>query len=270
MAKIGIKFPVFAPISSYGSDGMPVYNGGFVIGKAITAEKSIESNDNPLYADDAVAENDTSFASGSIKLGVADFGRDYADSLQVQGKLLGQTVTELTGGGFSIRRSALTSAPYGGFGFYKTKKHNGKIVYEATWLYKVIFKTPSESTNTKGSSIEWQTPEIEGTIMAVDGFDNDTYEDTAIFETETAAKSWLCGRASLEPNADRTLLNATIAAVDELDPEVYTSASWAALWVIKKEVDATVTKTYMSYSEVNALNAKLSGAKNQLTQRSAE
>ena len=177
MAKIGLKFPVASPITGYTASGMPIYSTGFIVGKAITAEKSIESNDNPLYADDAVAENDTSFAGGTIKLGVSDFGADYKDGLQVQAKMLGHTIID---SGSGIRRSALDIAPYLGFGFYKTKKQNGKFVYEATWLYKTIFKIPSESTTTKGKSIEWQTPEIEGTIMAVEGYEGDAYEDTEV------------------------------------------------------------------------------------------
>lgn len=269
MARIGLKFPVAATISGYGTDGMPTYNTGFVIGKVVSAEKSIESNDNPLYGDDAVAENDTSFASGSVKLGVTDFGEGYSDSLQIQGKLLGQTVTAITGGGFSIRRSALSTAPYVGFGFYKTKKHNNKFVYEATWLYKVIFKTPSESTNTKGSSIEWQTPEIEGSIMAVEGFDNDTYEDTAIFETEAAAKSWLCGKAGIMLLTDKTALNAKIAEIEALDSEDYTSASWGRLCVVKADVDKSVTKTYMTQAEATTIIQALTSAKSKLVERSA-
>ena len=168
MAKIGLKFPVAAVINGYGADGKPTYNQGFIIGKAISAEKSIESNDNQLYGDDAIAESDTSFAGGSVKLGVTDFGDNYNESLQIQGKLLGQAVTTVEGGGYRIRRSALTVAPYVGFGFYKTKKHKNKLVYEATWLYKTVFKTPSESTTTKGKSIEWQTPELSYTIMKDD------------------------------------------------------------------------------------------------------
>ena len=192
MAKIGLKFPVAAAINGYDTvTGEPKYGSGFIIGKAISAEKSIESNDNPLYGDDVIAENDTSFSSGSIKLGVTDFGSNSQESLEIQGKMLGHKVESLTGGGYRLRRASLNVPPYLGFGFYRPKKHNNIMSYEAIWLYKVQFRVPSESASTKGSSIEWQTPEIEGTIMCVEDFDGGTYEDSAIFETEAAAKSWL-------------------------------------------------------------------------------
>lgn len=270
MAKIGLKCPVAAQITGYDSaTGAPTYGNGFIIGKAVTAEKTIESNSNPLYGDDAIAENDSSFASGTIKLGVTDFGNDYADGLQVQAKMLGNIVSSVTGGGYSIRRASGQFAPYLGFGFYKTKVHNGQRIYEATWLYKTQFKTPSDATNTKGQSIEWQTPEIEGTVMVVEGFDGDTYEDTAIFTTEGAAKSWLFAKANIMPNADRSQLNSKITEISELDSEDYTSASWAVLYNKLTEVQVATRKSYMSQTEVNALYAGLQTAYVALKERSA-
>ena len=125
---------------------------------------------------------------------------------------------------------------------------------------KHSLKTPSDSTNTKGQSIEWQTPEIEGTVMVVEGFDGDTYEDTAIFTTEGAAKSWLFAKANIMPNADRSQLNSKITEISELDPEDYTSTSWATLYNKLTEVQVATRKTYMSQTEVNALYAGLQTA----------
>lgn len=269
MAKIGLKCPVAAQITGYDSTtGAPTYGNGFIIGKAVLAEKTIESNSNPLYGDDSIAENDSSFASGTIKLGVTDFGNDYADGLQVQAKILGNVVTSVTGGGYSIRRASGQSAPYLGFGFYKTKMHNGQRIYEATWLYKTQFKTPSDSTNTKGQSIEWQTPEIEGTVMAVEGFDGDTYEDTAIFETEAAARSWLQKHAMVDiSTADKSALVALLDEIEELDPETYTSASWGGLYHVFKETEKAAQKTFMGASEINTLRNALMVQKGKLITR---
>lgn len=268
MAKIGLKFPVAAVINGYGADGKPTYNQGFIIGKAISAEKSIESNDNQLYGDDAIAESDTSFAGGSVKLGVTDFGDNYNESLQIQGKLLGQAVTTVEGGGYRIRRSALTVAPYVGFGFYKTKKHKNKLVYEATWLYKTVFKTPSESTTTKGKSIEWQTPEIEGTVMAVEGFDNDTYEDTALFETEVAARSWLCEKIHINLLTDRTALDSKLAEVEALNPENYTSASWGSFAIIEDDIEKYYLKSYLTQNDAQYIIQALTNGMSHLVERS--
>lgn len=271
MAKIGLKCPVAAQITGYDSaTGVPTYGNGFIIGKAVTAEKTIESNSNPLYGDDAIVENDSSFASGTIKLGVTDFGNDYIDGLQVQAKMLGNVVSPITGGGYSIRRASGQSAPYLGFGFYKTKVHDGQRIYEATWLYKTQFKTPSDATNTKGQSIEWQTPEIEGTVMVVEGFDGDTYEDTAVFTTESAAKSWLFEKAQIEPNASRVRLTTLMSACRELNAENYTSTTWANLYYTLWETGSKNSKSYMTQSEEQELYYNLSQAKSNLVERNGE
>lgn len=199
MAKIGLKYPVAAPITAEPENSLPTYGEGFVIGKAISANKDITSNDNPLYGDDAVAENDTSFSEGTLTLGVTDFGTSVSDSLEIQAKLLGHTIVtegESPNQQKIIRKKAGDNAPYLGVGFYKTKKINNILMYECTWLYKVQFQLPSESTNTKGQSIEWQTPEIAGRIMEL-ASNEGIYEDTVLFDSESACRTWLNEKANI-------------------------------------------------------------------------
>ena len=202
MAKIGLKYPVAAIILTEPDGSAPTYDTGFVIGKAISANKSITSNDNPLYGDDAIAENDTSFSEGTIELGVTDFGTDTEDTLDIQAKLLGHTVVTEGDVGSEIKvikKKAGDNAPYVGLGYYKTKKINNVQMYEATLLYKVKFQLPSEETQTKGQSIEWQTPTITGRITTLPNY-NDAYEDTAIFSTEAACKTWLNTKLNIGQN----------------------------------------------------------------------
>ena len=267
MARIGLKYPVATLITQETWGNAPTYGTGFVIGKAIAAEKSIESNDNPLYGDDSIAENDTSFSKGSIKLGVTEFGTDRISSLEIQAKLLGhEIVTE--SGVKVLRRAGGTASPNIGFGYYKTKKHNGSRYYEATWLYKVQFKTPSESTNTKGESIEWQTPEIEGTIMKVEGFNDDAYEDTATFATEAEAKAWLNSKANIETTINKATLATNIATAEAKQPETYTSASYADMYVALLNAKAVNGNAYAGQAEIDSASTALSTAISALEERS--
>lgn len=204
MAKIGLKYPVAAIITAEPAGAEPTYGTGFVIGKAVSANKSITSNDNPLYGDDAIAENDTSFSEGTIELGVTDFGTDTEDTLEIQARLLGHTI--VNEGDVSdpikvIKKKASDNAPYVGLGYYKTKKLNNVQMYEATLLYKVKFQLPSEETTTKGQNIEWQTPSITGRITTLPNI-NDAYEATAIFETEAECKAWLNGKLNISASSD--------------------------------------------------------------------
>ena len=266
MAKIGLKFAVASPITGYTKEGMPIYGTGFIVGKAISAEISIECNDNPLYADDAMAENDTSFANGTLKLGVADFGSDYLDGLQVQAKMLGHKIVD----GNTILRGALDIAPYLGFGILKTKKQNNKKYYEATWLYKSVYKVPSESANTKGKSIEWQTSEIEGNILAVEGYEGDIYQEQKIFETVQEAMSWLINKSHCEPLGDTSSLASLISEYEHLDPERYTSTSWGVFYsTLEKVSENFKSKSYMSTGEVSYWTSQLTNANANLVERSA-
>jgi phi13 family phage major tail protein len=46
---------------------------------------------------------------------------------------------------------------------FRAKKGNGK--YRYIWLYRVKFAVPSASLATKGDSITFSTPSIEGTVL---------------------------------------------------------------------------------------------------------
>ena len=266
MAKIGLKFPCAAIITGYDSNGMPEHGeGGFIIGKAITAELSYESNDNPLFADDSISENDVSFSGGTIKLGVSEFGGSYSEGLNIQAKMLGHKIL-LKG---HIKRSATDVAPYLSFGFYKTKKQNGKLFYEAILLYKTIFKIPADSTNTKGKSIEWQTPEIEGSILSLDGYDESGYSEIKVFETEMAARSWLQLQLGIAPVGDKLRLMSRISELKRLDPERYTSASWGEFYYEVLNIENyAFASSNMTEQEIDYYTEKLSEANSNLVERS--
>ena len=78
-------------------------------------------------------------------------------------------------------------APEVAIGF-RARKTGGK--YAFIWLYRVRFSVPSENYQTKGNSIEYQTPEIEGTIMArADGNWKASYVGDGS-STDTVGKAW--------------------------------------------------------------------------------
>jgi len=145
MAKIGLKYPVYK-----GSTGG-------VIGKALTADITIETNNAELYADDAIAESDYSFKSGTISLGIDEL------SDAVQAEFLGHTIVsdEMTA------KSTDTPA-YVGIGFYGVKMINGVRKYRAVFFPKVKFSEPSDSEKTQGESIEFGTSTLEGKILKND------------------------------------------------------------------------------------------------------
>ena len=173
MAKIGLKYPVFKGASSQG-----------VIAKAIQADISISVNDVKLYADDGIAESDKSFQSGAITLGIDDL------SDTVQTAFLGHTVSE-----GELTAKGADDSPYVGVGFYGVKKVGGVRKYRALWLPKVQFAEPADSNATKGESVEFSTPVLEGTIMLDD---NGDWKKEQTFNTEAEAIVYLQAKSGVK------------------------------------------------------------------------
>ena len=122
------------------------------LAKAITAELSVELAEATLYADDGAAEIIKEFKNGTLSLGIDDIGAAIA--------------SDLTGATIDDNKVLISSSEDGGdpvaIGF-RAKKANGK--YRYFWLYRVKFGIPATNLTTKGDSITFSTPTIEGTVL---------------------------------------------------------------------------------------------------------
>lgn len=156
MAKIGLSNLIWSKLTE-AQDGTPTYDGAKTLGKAVSANVSISNNSATLYADNALAESDTSFQTGTITCGVDnDLDATFAE-------LLGHTITEAG----VVTKNATDTAIWVGLGRIITKMVSGVLYYKAEVLYKVKFAEPSQDDTTKGESVEFSTPEIEGTIATL-------------------------------------------------------------------------------------------------------
>ena len=178
MANIGLT-NIWYSILTEGADGTPSYNGAKQMGKAVSCSTSITNNEAKLYGDDALAESDTSFSNGTITLGVTD------DDETVFAELLGHTISS-----GAVVKTATDAAPYVGVGRIVTKMVNGTYKYKVEFLYKVKFSEPSKDENTKGESIEFSTPSVEGIIAALDDVNN-TWSISKTFNTKSDALTYL-------------------------------------------------------------------------------
>ncbi|HRS66160.1 MAG TPA: hypothetical protein P5519_09790 [Spirochaetia bacterium] len=202
MAKIGLKYPVYAKATETGSSIS--YSNGAVLAKAISANISIESNDVKLYADDAVSETDHSFASGNISLN-AD---DLSDAVKVA--LLGYTEgaeVDATLGSKELSAGAATTAAFVGVGFYAKRIKAGVTSWRAIWLKKVQFKEPADESATKGETVEFKTPTLEGTIMMAA---DDKWKEEGTFSTESSAIAWLNGKAGISSDVSNNITALTL------------------------------------------------------------
>lgn len=253
MAYIGLKHPVFAPIATEPAGTFPTYGAGLVVGYAIAANVEIEMADSKLPADDMIVEIDYSFISGKITMGVDDLADETLKAW------LGNQDATLNGVA-TIRSAANQEAPLGGFGYFRVKKKNGIRSYHAFWYYKTKWILPSEDAATKpDGAIEWQTPELEGTVLATKDLDN-SWRDKATFSTESAAVAWLDELANIGEPAIITALSAVIATTQVLNPELYTSASWVDAANALVEAAAVVAMPSPSQARVDAADSLLDAA----------
>ena len=176
MAKIGLNNFRYSVLTE-AANGTPSYAGAIKPAKAVSCSVSINNNDAKLYADDALAESDTSFSNGSVTMGIDE------DDITTMAALLGHTVSN-----GEIVRNAEDVAPYVGLGRIVTKMVNGSYKYKVEILYKVKFSEPSQENNTKGETIEFATTEIEGTVNALA---NGDWSKAKQFDSKDAAISYL-------------------------------------------------------------------------------
>lgn len=151
MATIGLDRLYYAKITENDA-GEETYGTPSQLAKAISADLSVELAEATLYADDGASEIVKEFKSGTLSLGIDDIGSAAA--------------SDLTGATIDKNKVLISASEDGGdpvaVGF-RAKKSNGK--YKYYWLYRVKFGIPATNLATKGDSITFSTPTIEGTIL---------------------------------------------------------------------------------------------------------
>lgn len=191
MAFVGLKYAVFAPIENEVRGQALTYGKGVVIGRAIGADISFSRNSNPLYADDARIEDDNSITGGTVSINVDDV------SDEAQTVILGTSVN--TEDDTQVYSEDGDASPYGGFGYIRVRRLKGVTSYVAYFIHKVMLGIATETANTKGESITWQTPTLSGSMMAVVNREDmkNYFRDHVTFETEAEAVAWLNKRANI-------------------------------------------------------------------------
>ena len=151
MATIGLDKLYYAKITE-DTSGNETYGTPIPLAKAMKADLAVELAEATLYADDSAAEIVKEFKNGTLSLGIDDIGVTAAE--------------DLTGATLDDNHVVISGSEDGGspvaVGF-RAKKSNGN--YRYFWLYRVVFGIPATNLSTKGDSITFSTPTIEGTVL---------------------------------------------------------------------------------------------------------
>jgi len=176
MAKIGLRNFLYGILTEE-TDGSASYGTAKKPAKAISCKVDISNNDAKLYADDALAEADTTFQSGNITLGIDD-----EDDVTIA-DLLGHQIVD-----GEMIRNADDTAPYVGLGRVITKMVGGVYKYKVEFLKKVKFAEPSQDNSTKGENVQFGTSELSGIVSTLA---NGDWSATKTFDTMADAQAYL-------------------------------------------------------------------------------
>lgn len=194
MAMIGMRHVVAAPFNTHTDGAEPTYGTGFDVGGAISANLTKTRNTNgDLYYDDALGESDQGLIALGLELGVDELTEE------VQGKMgLLKAVSAGTPSVTTYYETSANPTPLG-IGYMRVRSKKNVVTYQAIWIYKMKFTQDSEQAQTKGESIQWQTPTVNGKGFGldVDSSGELSFRKIRSFSTESDAESFLDGLAGI-------------------------------------------------------------------------
>ena len=193
MAGIGLYGVFYAKATVNSSTGVLTgYNGVQTMGKAISASfEPTTVDDNPLYANNGIAERDVSASSG----GTLDLTLDrlkeaaYADLFGLTQKAT-TVLTDVGGTGFEFSGDELSN-PVGVAFVRWNQEDNSRSHYDAIIYSYVVFSPPSDSCQTLGKTVEWQTPEISGTVYGSTLCGAKPWKQIYHFPTQAACEAFI-------------------------------------------------------------------------------
>lgn len=190
MARIGLAKPYYAKYSA--SNGVVTYSDGSVLGRAVEAQIELEDTEAVvLYADNVAAESVASFSTGTLTLTIDEL------SVAKAGDILGITPTQVTTpSGTAISFVSGQAIPYLGLGMIVNKVSNNTNVYMGLILNKIQFRIPAGDYTTMGETIEFQTAELEATIMK-DDTANGVWQEWGEFTSFADAETWVKGKLNI-------------------------------------------------------------------------
>ena len=179
---VGMMYPVWAPLATCVDGSMPTYGTGRVVQEARSANVTKEINNNPLYGDDRIVDDDNGMTGMTISF------ESTGLSMEDRVKILGESVVNT-----DEQWEDDSATPYGGFGYIRVMREDGVRKFEAYLVLKIKFQEESQETATKEGSITWRTPTLNGRAAGhdVDGSGKLRFRKHKVFTSASAAKAWL-------------------------------------------------------------------------------
>ena len=225
MARVGLPYSVFAPITTETPGAAMVYGTPSVFDHPIEANVSYEISDNPLYGGDVIAENDNSITGGTLSFNHTHLAP--ADRAVLLGHVNSGTAPD------DYYEESASPSPTGGFGYITAEIENNVRKWYGYWIHKTQLGMSEDNATTKKDSIDWQTPTLEGPIMGVSLDDTGliTFRRYKSFTTMAEAKTWIDNLADVNASTAATPVATPVAGeVTSGDTVVLTADVDAAIY----------------------------------------
>lgn len=167
-----------------------------MIGKAISANfEHTTPDDNPLAANNGIAENSNTSGSGGTLTTVID-----RLTLETAAALFGTTVEDVsvqvgdeTVTGMEISYKGDEQSKPQGVAYIKLQQEDGVRQHEVVFYREGAFSRPDDSAQTigVGGSIEWQTPELSVAIAGLQGDGSQPWVRRSRWTSQEAALAYI-------------------------------------------------------------------------------
>lgn len=224
MAIIGASKPMFAKYAASGN--VVSYADGGVMGKLVEFNIELEStNNNDFYADNGIAETQRNkFSSGTLTVQTDDLRHDVSKVLLGLKEVTLSSIPGITGDVKELVYDDDQNTPYLGIGMIQKKQIDNIEKWRAIVLKKVMFSIPADAATTEGETIDWQVPELSGTIMRDDS-EKHAWKCEATFATEAEAAAYIRYKLSITASTNAKLAELRLGSLvlsPTFDPETDT------------------------------------------------
>lgn len=272
MAIIGASRPYFAIYNAAGN--VVTYSNGAVMGKLVQFNieaAASDNNNNDFYADNGVAETQRNkFSSGTLTVQTDDLRQEVSKAiLGIKEASIGSIPGVTDAGAKELIYDDDQNTPYLGIGMVQKKQIGNVNYYRAVVLQKVMFNVPADAAITEGETIDWQVPELTGSIMRDDS-EKHRWKREATFTTESQAEAYVRYMLNITASGDATLAllrigNLTLSP--EFDPteDEYTVTTSNATNIVEAtaaDVSATVEIEVNDVEHVNGQPASWEDGEN--------
>ena len=189
MAKYDLRYIQCAKYVN--TNGVITFTDKQKVGDAMTANIELRIAEGRLYAESCLAEYIRKCTGGTISLGVK-YIKEAAKKLMFGLTEKTRSITPTGGTATSVtslvtKRS--TVGNYVGVSFYTPALYDGVEKYDCIFIGKCMFGEPSETLQTAGDTIQFNTPVTNGEFLADDSEDGQIKEAVTV-DTEALAKAW--------------------------------------------------------------------------------